>query len=206
MKKIVFFDIDGTLFDPDSFIESFKKTLSQKFGLNDQDFDEINRIHRDVKAEFDYFVPNVYLERISESFSISFSELKTAFWGSVSQFLFEDAKVIDEVSEIATVAFFSKGDEVFQKEKIKSLAEKFDEAHVFIYPEKIEKFEDAFGRFKDFEKYLVDDSLSVLTAAREFDSAIKTILIDRKGQEVQNENVDFIIKNLSDIMPILINE
>lgn len=203
MNKIIFFDIDGTLFDANAFIESFKQTLSQKFGLNDQDFDEINRIYRDVKAEFGYFVPNVYLERISESFSINITDLKTAFWGSVSQFLFEDAKVFDEVSEIGAVAFFSKGDEVFQKEKIKSLTEKYDEANVFIYPEKTEKFEEAFGKFTDFEKYLVDDSLSVLIAAREFDPAIKTILIDRKGQEVQNENVDFIIKSLFDIMPIL---
>lgn len=204
MKKIIFFDIDGTLFNADAFIQAFYKNLTSKFSLNDQDFDEINKIYRDIKSEYGYFVPAIYLERITDAFpSVDRATLKTVFWGGIDAYLFEDVNALVEASEKAKIAFFSKGDEHFQKEKIKKFADKFEEKDVYVFSEKIDKFGEVFTKYKDYECYLVDDSLQVLEAAKAFESQIKTILIDRKGKVTENENIDFQVGSLSDIMPIL---
>lgn len=204
MKKIIFFDIDGTLFNPESFIQGFYRILTTKFGLGDQDFDEINKIYRDIKAEYGYFVPNLYLERIADAFpSIDKGMLKNFFWGGIEANLYEDISSLNEISEIAKIAFFSKGEESFQKEKITKFSDIYNEADIFIFSEKIDKFSEVFPKYSDFEAYLVDDSLPVLEAAKSFDPNIKTILIDRSGKVSENGSIDFKVSTLSDIMPIL---
>lgn len=200
-QRIIFIDIDRTIFDAELFLQDFYKELTAKFGLNDEDIDEIKNIYKDVKNKTGYFAPNLFLEKITNSFSnISPGDIENLFWGDLIQkHLYPDSDALLGISNTIKIGIFSKGDEKFQKKKIEKFSEQISEDNIHIFEEKIDKLEQLLKDYKDFEIYFVDDSMEVLEKAKELNPAVFTILIDRKQEKEKNDKINASISSLSEI-------
>ena len=119
--KIILFDIDETIFNPESFLNDFYSRILKDSSLDSQDIKKIQGLYKITKEEHGYFSPDNFLNKISENFpKISQKSLRSTFW-NVDLFnknVYKDASVIKDLSRIANIGIFSKGDEYFQKQKI----------------------------------------------------------------------------------------
>lgn len=204
MKSILFFDIDRTLFDPESFLNDFYSSLSMKFNLTDESLDEIKSLYKQVKLEMGYFYPSLFLDKIRNSFSnITSSNLHSLFWDElIQENLYSDTDQIIELSKVVQIGILSKGDEKFQREKLKNFKDLISDENLYIFQNKIENLQKVFDKYKDFNIYFVDDEIDVLEKAKE-NSNVFTILIDRKKSMKKSDKIDEIIENLYQIKDLL---
>jgi hypothetical protein len=202
--KIILFDIDDTIFNPDSFLGDFYSKISTELNLKQNDIEKIKEYYVETKKELNYFSPTLFLEKISANFpKIDADYLLKIFW-NIDLFeknVYKDASVIKDLSRIADIGIFSKGDENFQKQKIQSIINFIEPEDIHIYKNKLEKINDIFSSYRDFEVYLIDNERDVLEEVRKINSNIYTILIDRKNRF---KNLDIIkIKNLAELKSLI---
>jgi len=114
-KKItVLFDIDYTLFNTVTFVNNVYEKNSSSI-----DKETFYKILEEIRVNLK--------QALSEKNSIK-SNIVSSLWnqaGLGQNFYKETVGVLEEISKIATVGIFSKGDERFQKEKIKSISRFF---------------------------------------------------------------------------------
>jgi FMN phosphatase YigB (HAD superfamily) len=205
MNSIIFFDIDRTLFNPDSFLNDFYSALIKKYKLTDESLDEIKKIYKEVNLEMGYFSPSLFLDNIHNSFSGETSaELHTLFWGEIIQKnLYPDTDALNKLFEVAKIGIFSKGEDKFQKEKIKKFEKIISEKDIYIFPSKIEKLKEVMSKYSGYKLYLVDDNKDVLIEAKNIGLEIFTIQIDRGSKLAKADEIDVKVENLSDIINFL---
>lgn len=202
-NRIIFFDIDKTLFDREKYLGDFFKLLESEHGLSKHDVDEIGDYYRYVKEEYGFFSSEAFLARIYKNFPNLNEKLDYYFsQENLDSFLYEDCKILSEIKN-SRIGIFSKGDYAFQKAKITSFENLIEEDLIYIFHNKLEKIQEIISNFSDSELIFVDDNIAVLLKAKDINPKIKTILIDRTNEFGELNNVDFKIESLSDIIPIL---
>jgi hypothetical protein len=158
-----------------------------------------------VKLEMGYFSPSLFLDNIHNSFSgETSSELHSLFWGELIQNnLYNDTNVLNKLFETAKIGIFSKGDNKFQREKLKKFKDIINEKDIYIFPSKIEKLKEVMNKYSEYEIYLVDDNIDVLIEAKKIGLEIFTIQIDREKKFSKNDKIDAKIESLSEITNLL---
>lgn len=192
MKKIIFFDVDRTLFDPGLFLKNFYDSLSQNFSLGNQVNERIQAIYEEVKNEKGYFIPKLFLKIINEEYpQCSLDKLNKTFW-SIDLFeksMYKDTPFIKKLASLATIGIFSKGDEEFQKYKLNFIKDLLDDKNVYIFPNKIAKIDEVFGKYSEYKTYFIDNEIEALEEVKKRFGDIITILIDRTNEYEDNKNI-----------------
>lgn len=203
MDRIIFFDIDKTLFDREKYLGDFFKLLESEYGLDKSEVDEAGDFYREIKEEYGYFSSEAFLARIYKKYPALSEKLDYYFSSeNLDSFLFEDCKVLYELKN-ARLGIFSKGDTVLQKAKIKKLEDIIEPNLIYIYHDKLEELPEFLNKHSDCEIVLVDDNIAVLISAKDLDENVKTILIDRANEYEKVNNIDFKINSLFDIIQLL---
>lgn len=203
--KIILFDIDGTLFDSSSFIKGFYKNISTKFNLGSDDIITMQRFYEENKKKNGYFLPGIFLDKIAHNFpSIDLVLLNKIFWNIdlFEENMYKDTSLIRDLSKVAVIGIFSKGDSDFQKQKLTFFGDLLDGDNVHIFPNKIDKMDGVLGKYEDFQTYLIDDQNEVLIKAKELFPDIYAILIDRNNSKNKTKNT-IKIKSLNDLKSII---
>lgn len=202
--KIILFDIDDTIFNPDSFLGDFYNNISTELNLKQNDIEKIKEYYVETKNELSYFSPNLFLEKISANFPEIDADLLLKIFWNIDLFeknVYKDASVIKDLSRIADIGIFSKGDENFQKQKIQFIINSINPEDIYIYKNKLEKINDILSNYKDFEIYLIDNEREVLEEVKKINSDVYTILIDRNNRF---KNIDIIkIKDLTELKSLI---
>jgi len=203
MDRIIFFDIDKTLFDREKYLSDFFKLLENDHGLTSREVDLIGSYYKEIKEEYGYFSSEAFLTRIYEEFPSLEGKLNYYFsYEKLDSFLFQDCKVLSEIKN-GRLGIFSKGDSVLQKAKIVKIKDLFEENLVYVFHNKLEKLPEILEKHSDSEIYLVDDNIAVLLKAKDLNVNAKTILVDRLNEFENVNGVDFRLTSLSGIIPIL---
>lgn len=205
MKKIIFFDIDGTLFNVPLFISLFHENLIDQFGFTNQDVESLKALYDQVKKEQGYFLPSLFLDKINNNFpSVNREELDKSFH-SIDLFeksVYKDTSNIKSLANLAILGIFSQGDENFQKKKIDFMSSLLDRENIYIFPNKVNETKQIFDKYIDFDIYLVDNDLSLLLEVRKINPSVNVILIDRNGQFNDNKDITN-IKDLNELESVL---
>lgn len=203
MDRIIFFDIDKTLFDRDMYLNGFFNLLETNYNLSNNEVQHVRDFYEEVKKEYGYFANQAFLVKTYERFPDLSDKLNYYFEPeNLSNFFFEDAKVLFEIKN-ARIGIFSKGDINLQAIKIKKFENVIEPSLIYIFHNKLEELSMFLEKHKDSEIFLVDDNITILVNAKDLNKKVVTILIDRKGREHDINGIDFKINSLSDIMPIL---
>ncbi len=150
-------------------------------------------------------MPDTFLSTISESITSLNKNLSHKIFWNIDLFeknVYKDTSVIKSLSNISIIGIFSKGDVDFQKQKILFINEFLNNDNVYIFPDKIDKIQEVLGSYQDYEIYLVDNEAEVLNRAKELFPNISAILIDRKNQYQNGENL-IKISNLNELKSII---
>lgn len=202
--KLILFDIDRTLFDPSSFLNDFYESIHKTFNLSVDEIEKIKMYYEENKKENGYFYPNQFLDKVCESFTkIDKQKIEEIFW-NVDLFnknLYKDTPILNDLSKLAEIGIFSKGDLDFQIKKITPLKKYFNEDKINIFKNKIEKIEEVLEKYIDYEVYFVDNEIEILNKIRTINNDIKCILIERGNN---SEDLDIIkIRSLEEIKNLL---
>ena len=182
MDRIIFFDIDKTLFDREKYLSNFFKLLENNYGLDKSQVEEIGDYYREIKEEYGYFSSEAFLARIYKKYPELSEKLDYYFSAeNLDNYLFDDLKTLSEL-EGYRIGIFSKGDKVLQKAKIVKIENLIEQNLIYIYHNKLEKLSEVLDKHNDSEVILVDDNLTVLINAKELNKNVKTFLIDRKDE------------------------
>lgn len=203
MNKIIFFDIDKTLFDREKYLGDFFKILQSELGLSRDEVDEIGEYYQEIKNEYGYFSSEAFLARIYKKFPHTNAKLDYYFsQENLDNFLYDDSKILHEIKD-ARIGIFSKGDTKFQRAKVKKFGDLIEEDLIYVFHNKLEKVQQVIDQNADSKLIFVDDNIAVLVAAKEYNENVKTILIDRINEYAEVNSIDFKISSLSDIIQIL---
>lgn len=192
MDKIIFFDIDGTLFNPKLFLENFYVKLSEKFVLGNEFHDKLQAIYEQTRNEKGHFIPSFFLEKIIENFpQINIDGLKKIFWDIdlFKKSMYKDTSALIDLSKLASIGIFSKGEGEFQKNKLSSIKNLLDDKNIYIFPDKIKEINGVFGKYTDYKVFFVDNDIDVIEKAKSLTSNVFAILIDRSNNYVDNTSV-----------------
>lgn len=203
--KIILFDIDGTLFDSSSFIKDFYENISAKFNLGSDDIATIQKFSEENKKQNGYFLPGIFLDKIAHNFpSIDLGLLNKIFWNIdlFEENMYKDTSLVRDLSKVAVIGIFSKGDSDFQKQKITFFGDFLDNDNIYIFPDKLSKINEVLGQYNNFQVYLIDNENDVLTRAKDLFPDIYAILIDRKNDKKETEKI-LKIKSLNDLKSII---
>ena len=216
--KIVLFDIDYTVFNTNAFRNNLYDRLSKKLGYSDlvHFIDIAKKVGQETKDQIGYFKPQIFLKNLKEKSKkdVPMSELEDIFFDETLyiESLYEDARSVFQelvLKRNIQINIFSTGDKEFQMRKISILKEMLDEDKLHIFVDKLQRLKDVLMQYKDYHIYMIDDLPTVLKEAKHFNANITTIWInrDKKIQEknfVKDFKVDHVIKNLEEIIPIVI--
>lgn len=191
-QKIVFFDIDGVIFDAKKFAESFYQSLQDRFNLSLSDIQNIRIIYQEVRNEKGFFDPEVFLTKISKSFSISKEDLERLWWDDENflKHLLISRNFLEKIQKKAVIGIFSKGQMEFQTRKLEVFYDLIDKSHRHIFENKISKIQDVLDKYKDYKIYVIDDSQEVLNNFKKINSNVVTVFISSNTGE-QNSFIDF---------------
>lgn len=189
MNKILFLDIDRTLFDSDLFLDTFYTELRGSFGLPENT--DLNSFYQNAKNEKGYFDPEIFVKNISNSIQVDENKINEVFWDDklIDDCLYPDALSIKNLLNKTTLGIFSKGDEKFQMKKIVFLNDLLEEKNIFITSNKFESMATLLNNYSDFEISFVDDELDVLISEKKLKPDVNVFLIDRKGNLEDNVEV-----------------
>lgn len=203
-QRIIFFDIDRTLFNSENFLEDFYKKLNEVYGLSEDEILKIKDLYHKSKIEKGYFSPDIFLRSISNSFlNIEIEKLKIHFYSLIQENLYEDNQVLFDIAKFSEIGFFSKGDLDFQKRKIEKFNKIFDPRDVYILSNKISQIEKVFQAYSNFKIYLVDDEVEVLRKVAENLSFVTGILMDRKKNKIKDGKIQYKVQSLNEILNIV---
>lgn len=203
MDRIIFFDIDKTLFDREGYLQSFFGLLTSDYNLSESEVDEVGRLYDVVKDEYGYFTFEAFLAKIYERFPALSEKLDFYFKPeNLDRFLFEDSKVLFQIKN-ARLGIFSKGDIALQKIKINKFKGVLEEDLIYIFHNKLEKVGEILEKHKDSEIILVDDNVAIMIAAKDINKSVTTVLIDRNDSLSKVNGIDFKIPSLFSLKEIL---
>lgn len=206
MQKIIFFDIDRTLYNYQAFLQSFASQISQKYNLKEHELEVLKAIYEKNKKRYGYFAPDKFVGPIVEHFPFMDKDfLNTIFWDQkmFTENLYEDSEALFQIIKIAKIGIFSEGDEKFQKKKVEKFKDIINEKDIYVYIDKRDFLQNLIKKYKNYKIYLVDDHLAVLLRAKEIEKSVFTIMIDREKNSVKNDTIDATIENLYQVLQLI---
>lgn len=203
-KRIVFFDIDGVIFDGRQFLDDFCAKLSEKLNLGQKENAELISLYQETKKEKGFFDPQVFLTKILAKFPITREDLENLWWDNASfqNHLLVNENFIRKLVEKITIGIFSKGEINFQKNKLENFQDIINLENVYIFENKIIKIEEVLGKYKDYEIYVVDDNQTVLENFKKINNSVITVLIGSEPT-VKENFIDFKLSSIQDFPEIL---
>jgi len=122
----------------------------------------------------------------------------------------EVISVLENLSEIAELGIFSKGESEFQKTKLEKtgMARFFKEENIHIFIDKDVNLINVLEKYKDLKIFLVDDKLEILHSAKKCMEKVFTIWVKR-GWFAENQKPipsfksDAEVENLSEVVRIV---
>jgi len=119
-----------------------------------------------------------------------------------------------QLKEVADFGIFSEGDVAFQHRKLRetNIEEYFIKDHIHIFENKNEKLKQMLDKYDDKGRlYLVDDKLSVLHLAKQYEPSVFTIWVERgfyalNQKPIKGFSPDAIVKKLQEIIPVIAKE
>jgi FMN phosphatase YigB (HAD superfamily) len=126
-------------------------------------------------------------------------------------------EVLDTFSrlkEIADFGIFSEGDIAFQHRKLRetNIEDYFLSEHIHIFEKKNDMLKKLLDRYDDKGKlFFVDDKLSVLHLAKQYEPSVFTIWVERGMYALNQKPIkgfvpDGTVKTLHDIVPLIAQE
>ncbi len=122
----------------------------------------------------------------------------------------EVAEVLSNLSKIATLGIFSKGETEFQKTKLKKtgMIKFFKENNIHIFADKDVNLINVLKKYASTKLFLVDDKLEILYSAKKHMSGIVTIWVKRgpfaeNQKEIFGFKPDAQVENLSEVVRIV---
>lgn len=120
----------------------------------------------------------------------------------------------NKLKDVADFGIFSEGDIAFQKRKIKetNIENYFLSEHVHIFEKKNDKIKKILDRYENKgELFFVDDKLSVLHLAKQYDPAVFTIWVKRghyamKQKPIEGFTPDATVDALHEIVALIAKE
>lgn len=210
MENVILFDIDRTLFDTDSYKEFVYETLASYATLLEKEAvkRDMRIVYQRLRSPLGSFDPWGFIKELSENVQFSVDEEKLleliAHPDLFDKFIYPEAKRVLEIldNNNITLGIFSNGHPEFQRAKIGSVIEFFNDDHIYIYPYKKDKIGSIIENFPDSKVYIIDDLVEILYTARHENPAVVTILSDRnKTTKLENTfTPDFIIMELGEIL------
>lgn len=209
-KKVVLFDIDYTLFDVSKYRDRLYRDLARVLKREKKELEIIGqRIYDETRERRGYFDPALFTKELLSKIgqpqaAHTVSKViwnKEHFKESVYQ---ETKKVLEDLSEIASIGIFSKGVNIFQKAKLTTIQYMLKKEHIHIIIDKHSKVAQIMKKYEAMRLYLVDDALSVLHTAKKVNRHIFTIWIKRgRFAEVQEPIAGFLPDaTVKDLRPI----
>ncbi len=184
-KKIVLFDIDYTLFNTVLFRKNFYHALSL---IVQKPIREIRENERkasyQVNKKFGYLNFKSYIETLTHELKEK-EKTDQIIKACMDEITFDKSiyreakKIIQDLSKVATVGIFSKGDTSFQISKIKAIKHFFQDNNIHIISDKHKALAEILNKYKSYKIYLVDDALDILHLAKKQDQNIMVIWVKR---------------------------
>jgi FMN phosphatase YigB (HAD superfamily) len=205
-QKIIFFDIDGTLFDSSKFLNLFYDKLLENFGI-EKDENKLSEIYSSVKNQYGYFLPGEYINNLASAFSIKDRDKLENIFYDIDLFeksVYKDSSGILKLAEKIKFAIFSQGEKEFQKKKISFMLSALRQEDIFIFTNKYRQANEVFPRYSQYNVYLLDNDLELLKGIGELFSEVKLVLIDREDKYKDNKDIRVI--NSLDELGEIINE
>ena len=200
-KIVVLFDIDYTIFNTVMFVENVYEKNYKSIGK-----ETFYKILEEIRTN---------LKQVLNDKNTIRSNIASSLWlqaGLGQNFYEETITVLEETNKMVTVGIFSKGDEKFQKEKIKCISRFFSEDNINITLDKYKKLPEIIKKYKGNKLIIVDDILKVLYTAKTLNEDIYTVWIKRKvGNEeyvfnqesIEGFSPDVTMSNLKKLIPII---
>jgi hypothetical protein len=204
-QKIVFFDIDGVIFDASKFFTGFCEKFIQDNNLNKDEIGKLQNFYQEIKTEKGFFDPQAFLAKTSSQYSIAKVDLEKLWWdeASILKCLLIDENFLKQIQEKAVIGIFSKGEINFQKKKIEKFNGFLSPENIYIFEDKIVKINEVLAKYKDYKIYAVDDNVNVLESFKQVDANVFTILIRRDQVEIVNNSIDVVVENTLQVVPLL---
>lgn len=147
-------------------------------------------------------------------FDIDYTLFDTAFFKqsglSEHRIYKEVMQVLESLSKIAMLGIFSKGENEFQKTKLKKtgMIKFFEENNIHIFDDKDVNLIGVLEKYKDSKIFLVDDKLGILYSAKKHTLQVFTIWVKRGPfaeiqKPIKGFSPDAEIKNLSEVVGIV---
>lgn len=137
----------------------------------------------------------------TEKFTDQLLEGVVDFEKSLHSEVFE---ALEMISKKATLGIFSKGQEKFQRAKIKTIQHFFDQQHIHIHIDKGSLIPSILEKYKEVELYVLDDSLEILSKIKKYNKNILTVWVRRgpyaKSIKGHNFKPDIEIENLKELI------
>lgn len=118
--------------------------------------------------------------------------------------------VLMQLSNLANLGIFSKGETKFQKTKLErtGMMKFFKDYNIHIFDDKNANLINILGKYKDSNLFLVDDKLGVLYSAKKHMGQVFTIWVKRgpfaqNQREISGFKPDAEVKNLSEVVKII---
>jgi len=206
MKQvIVFFDIDGVIFDSRKFFTGFCEKFIQDNSLGKDEMGKLQNFNQEVKKEKGFFDPQAFLAKILFRYSVTKEDLEKLWLNEESfrECLLVDENFLKQIQEKAVIGIFSKGEITFQKKKIEEFNSLINPEDIYIFENKIVRINEVLAKYKGYKIYMVDDNPKVLENFKQIDNLVYTILIRTGKAESINNEIDAVIDNVSQLVPLL---
>lgn len=179
-KKIILFDIDGTLIDASLIGDMVYSKISEVSGLDERKI-------REIKDEFRLKVTGYHVtdlvDYISQKSGINLTSLKNFLDSEsiYSTYIYDDVRdVLSKLSEDNNLGIFSDGDLNYQNKKISSIKEFFQDNLIFIT---IGKLMNGFLEKIPNGAMIIDDDKNVLEKLKQLRPDLELVWINRENEE-----------------------
>lgn len=143
MGDLVFFDIDGTLFDPQKFGQQIRAEFIKILNISEEELIRANADYYAKLEESTDFDPRDLVSFISSRFNHPREKLDSVFWENDTiyreSFFPETEDVVSKLSKNHTLGIFSQGNEELQIRKLTAggLIKFFHEENIILRPRKL---------------------------------------------------------------------
>ncbi|HVZ67695.1 MAG TPA: HAD family hydrolase [Patescibacteria group bacterium] len=175
MGKVVLFDIDGTLFNPEKFGKLIRLEFVKLLGIEEE---ELVRANADYYANLETttdFNPRDIVAHIADRFGADPEALNKVFWQNnqiYKESLYPDVlDTLKRLSKKHTLGIFSQGNEELQTRKLNAsdITQYFDRDHLYIHRRKLD--EDVLDQLPE-GAVIIDDNRDIAKSASAFREAI----------------------------------
>lgn len=210
-KKLILFDFDYTLYNPDTWRKITYTNLAKKNHQRIETFLPIaNKIYSESKKE-GYINPIVFAKILKKYFNInnSLDETLDILYdpNSFKESFYKETKpALEKLFPLAELGIFTTNDKKFQLAKMEDVMPFFNPRYIYISKNKINILRQLKKINKSYSIILVDDLIEVLRSAKEIYPYIITVLI-KQGPYYYINKLNYIpditINNLSDLITFI---